>query len=103
MSRGASGREEREGRECGNKGAKGRETEDESFAQPSITSLGLEFIWNNSSSLVVVWKTHNTQKSRGEEEEGESESRETGRWEEGLCLGVGGTEEELIPLEITRR
>lgn len=35
-------------------GTKGEETEDESFAQPSITSLGLEFIWNNSSSLVVV-------------------------------------------------
>lgn len=38
--------------------------EDESFAQPSITSLGLEFIWNNSSSLVVVWK-HTTHRKPG--------------------------------------
>lgn len=58
---GASGREGREGRECGNndgsnggEGANGGETEDGSFAQPSITSLGLKFIWNNSSSLLVV-------------------------------------------------
>lgn len=45
-------------------GSGGGETEDESFAQPSITSLGLGFIWNNSSSLLVVWK-HTTHRKPG--------------------------------------
>lgn len=95
---GASGREKREERECGNNdgvdGGGGRG--DKSFAQPSITSLGLGFIWNNSSSLLVVWKHTTHRKPRGGGGGG-GESRE-----EGLCLGVGGTEEELIHLEITR-
>lgn len=58
-SHGASGREEMEGRECGNKdggGGKGKEMESGSFAQPSITSLVLSLF--GIILLVVVSKTH---------------------------------------------